>query len=174
LEIINDLWQNENGSLSPAYQIAAIKEILGIGTTSHVLMELFKVNTLDFHSSFTHYSNNSTSVEIVQWYQDALWKTKARIDCVQVLLYMLQFLEILVFGVMRLAQVAHWFSVYLGFTHMDGDNKDSELDDIDTKSIMLNEMRQETINEFLIHCVYFKHHDPGQHLCMYVFNRKVL
>jgi len=47
---------------------------------------------------------------------------------------MLQFLEILVLGVMRLAQAAPWFSVYFGFT--DQVNKDSESGDINANYFM--------------------------------------
>jgi len=47
LGIVSVSWQNENDSLSPTYQIAAIKKIVGIGTTCHFLMELLEVNTLN-------------------------------------------------------------------------------------------------------------------------------
>jgi len=63
---------------------------------------------------------------------------------------MLQLLEILVLGVMRLAQSASCFFVYLVFTHTDQVDKDNELGIVYTTCIMLYEMRQEIINEFLI------------------------
>jgi len=69
-------WTGNLGSLSSTYQIAAIKKIVGIGTPSHVLMEVFEVNTLSSQSSVTHYGNYTTSVEIVKWYRMRCGKQK--------------------------------------------------------------------------------------------------
>jgi len=127
LGIISVLWQNENDSLSPTYQIEAIKKIVGIGTPSYGLLELLEVDTLNSQSSLIQNSNNFIGVEIVKWYQDALLQTKSLLQ-----LCMHHIWEIHVLH-SRLTP-ACLFSA----------NKDSESGDIHTNYSMLKAMQQAT------------------------------